>query len=230
MYLNLIILIICFFIFLYNLYFVSKEDSLLIRRDILINKIFNLAIITSIAALFFSRVFYVVSYPNSVFNSLLGFIAFTHYPGLSLIGAIAGGLLFVSLYSKYRGYPLGRISDLFTVSLLGVLPIAYMLVFIFTLGKTDRVFNIFLILSFIISLVFVKGIYKLSEKGELKDGSFSLIFLTIFSLLYFLINLFSNLNNFSFLRVENLLSFVVIFMSIVLLVNQEVMNKFLIKK
>ncbi|OGH11370.1 MAG: hypothetical protein A3B38_00900 [Candidatus Levybacteria bacterium RIFCSPLOWO2_01_FULL_36_13] len=227
---NFVILIVCFFIFLYNLYFVSKEDILLIRRDILINKIFNLAILSAIASLFFARLFYILSYPNQIFNSLLGFVAFTYHPGLSLMGAIAGGLLFISLYSKYKNYPIGRILDLFTVSLLGVLPIVYILIFIASLGKTDTVFNIFLIISFIISLVFIKGVYKLSEKGELKDGSFSLIFLTVFSLLYFLIMLFSNLEDFSFLKVENLLSFVVIFLSIGLLVNQEVMNKFLSKK
>ncbi|OGH02586.1 MAG: hypothetical protein A2798_03025 [Candidatus Levybacteria bacterium RIFCSPHIGHO2_01_FULL_37_17] len=230
MYLYFLTLIICFVIFLYNLYLVSKDDSLLIRRDVLIYKMFNLSIISAFASLFFSRLFHVVSYPNSAFNNVLGFIAFTHIPGLSLIGAIAGGLLFVAIYSKYRKYPIGRVIDLFTVAFLGVLPIAYILFFILKLGKTDTFFNIFLFLSFVISLVFIKGVYKLSEKGELKDGSFSLIFLTVFSLLYFLVKLFSNLSNFSFLRIENLLSFVVIFLSIVLLINQEVMNKLLNKK
>lgn len=230
MYLQIVILSVCFFIFIYNLYLVSKDDLLLVRRDIFISKIFSLAIISGFAALFFSRVFYVISYPNAVFNNVLGLVAFTHYPGLSLIGAIAGGLFFVGLYCRYRNYPVGRIVDLFSVSLLGVLPIGYIFIFIISLGRTDTVFNVFLILSFLMSLIFIKGVYKLSEKGELKDGSFSLIFLTVFSLLYFLIKLFSNLGDFSFLRVENLLSFVVIFISLVTLVNQEVMNKLLSKK
>jgi hypothetical protein len=229
-YLQFIVFVISFIIFLYNLYLVSREDMLLIRRDVLVGKIFSLAIISAFAALFFSRVFYVVSYPSPAFNDLIGFIAFTHHPGLSIIGAISGGLFFAALYSKYKNYPVGRIVDLFTVSLLGVLPVAYVLFFIFSLGRTETFFNLFLVLSFIISLVFIKGVYKLSEKGELKDGSFSLIFLIVFSLLYFLVKLFSNIDTFLFLRVENLLSFIVIFVSIVLLINQEVMNKFLGKK
>lgn len=230
MYLEFLVLIISFFIFIYNLYYVSREDLLLIRRDIYSDKIFNLAIIAGLTSLFSARLFYVISYPDAVFQSILGFVAFTYYPGLSLVGAIAGGAGFVFLYARHKKYPSARLLDLFTVSLLGALPIGFLLDFIISLGKTDSVFNTLFVALSIVSLVFIKGVYRLSQKGEIKDGSFSLIFLIVFTLINFLAKLLLNMEDFSFLKAENLLSFFIIFFSIFALLNQEIINKLLSKK
>lgn len=225
----ILVIAICFLIFLYNLYFVSHEDFVIVRKGIPMEKIFNIAIITSVVSLFFSRLTFVLFNPQAQYLNVVGFIAFPYLPGLSLIGAIVFGLIFLSLFLKNRKYPIGKFIDLFTVAFLGVLPIGFLLGFILTLGKTSLAYNILLIISFFLSLVFIKIVYKLCEKGELKDGSFTLIFLSVFSLIYFLIKLFINIKSFSF-DSENIVLFITIFASLILLVNHEIMNRFLDKK
>lgn len=226
----LLILIICFVVFLYNLYYVSHEDFLIVRKDITTDKIFNLAFVAGFVALLFARIFFVIFNPAQQFLNIIGFMAFPYFPGLSLIGGITGGLVCTAFYSKAKKLPIGKIIDLFTISLVGVLPIGFLLFFIGFWGKVSLDFNALFIAAFIISLILIKVIYKFSTRGEIKDGSFSLIFLSSFSLIYFLINLFTNLKNFSFFELENIFLFVVIFSSLILLVNHEIMEKILEKK
>lgn len=226
----LILLIICFLIFLYNIYFVSHDDFVINRKDIQIQKIFNIAFLTSFVALFFSRLLFVIFNPSVLYFNILSFIAFPYLPGLSLIGGLTSGLIFLGFYTRKNKLPIGKFLDLFTVSFIAVLPIAFLLFFLISLGKTEIIFNTLFIASFFIALIFIKIVYKLAQKGDIKDGSFTMIFLSIFSLIYFLIKLFVNLKSFSFLNLENIFLFFVIFASLILLVNHEIMNKILENK
>jgi hypothetical protein len=79
-------------------------------------------------------------------------------------------------------------------------------------------------------LLFAKIIYPFSGKGEIKDGTLGLMFSTVFTFLYFMTKLFLNLKDFSFLSLENILILVLLFSSLILLINQEIMDKFLVKK
>lgn len=224
-----LILIICFSIYLYNLFYFSHEDFLIIRKDIAMGKIFNLVFLTGFIALLSARIGFVIFNPSALYLNIIGFIAIPYFPGLSLIGGIVGGMIFAAIYSKVKKLPIGKIIDLLTISLLGVLPIGFLLVFISTLGRTNLSFNILFFASLIISVIFIKIIYRFCENGELKDGSFSMIFLSIISLIYFLVNLFINLKNFSFLQPENMFLFIIIFTSLILLVNHEIIEKILEK-
>lgn len=226
----LIILTVCFFIFLYNLYYVSKQDFVIARKDIAIDKIFNIAFFSAVLGIFFARLFYVIFHPEPQFLSLLGFIAFPYFPGLSLIGGLTGSILSLGVISRLKKLPIGKIIDLFSVSFLGVMPFGFLFFFIVKLGKTDIIFNTLFVSSIFISLIFIKLIYRFSEKGEIKDGSFTLIFLSLFSLIYFLVKLFTDLVNFSFFSFENITLFIIIFASLILLVNHEIMEKVLEKK
>lgn len=200
------------------------------RKDIQMEKIFNLGFLAGFIFLFFSRLFYVVFNPIPKFLSVISFIAYPYFPGFSLIGGMAATALFLSLYFRAKKLPIGKMLDLFTMSLVGVLPIGFLLIFIKEMGKTDLIFNILLISSFILVVVFRKIIFKFAEIGEIKDGSCTLIFLAVFSLIYFLSKLFVTLGDFSFFETENIVLFVTIFSSIVLLINYEIMDKFLDKK
>lgn len=225
----LFIITACFFIFLYNLYYVSHDDFVIVRKDISIEKILSLGFLTGFISLFFSRLFFVILNPSSQVTNPLGFLAITYFPGLSLSGGILGGCLFIYFYAKLNKLPIGKILDLIIFSFIAVLPLGFLMFFVFHFGKTGVVFNSLFLCTFIISLIFLKIIYRFSEKGEIKDGSFSLIFLSIFNLVFFLIKLFSDINAFSFFDLENIVLFLLIFSSLILLVNQEIIDKFLRK-
>jgi hypothetical protein len=194
------------------------------------DKIFNLAILTGIFSLFSARVFFTIFNPKPQLLSILGFLAFPYFPGLSLIGGIIGGSLFLYFYSGFRKMPVGKMLDLFIMSLIGVLPFGFLGTFFILLGVTSILFNWMFIFSFLILFLFLKIIYPLSIKGEIRDGSLCLIFMLIFSFLYFLTKLFLNIKYFSFLDTENITILLTFFVSLILLINQEIVEKILNKK
>lgn len=225
-----LIILISFFIFLYFLYYLCRDDFVIVRKDIKMEKIFNMAFLTAFVSLFSARFFYVLFNPLPQFLNPLGFLAFPYFPGLSLIGTIIGASVFIYIYASFKKMPIGKMFDLFTLSFIEVLPIGLLGTFILVLGKTTLLFNVIFVMSIFIFLGFMKIIYPFSSKGEIKDGSLSLIFLLFFSFLYFITKLFIDIKNFSFLNLENIALLIVLFSSTILLLNQEIVDKFLIKK
>ncbi len=225
----IIILLLCFFAFLYILYYLSREDFVIIRRDISIERVFSLAFLTSLVSLFFARLFFVLANPEPKLINPLGFFALPYHPGLSLIGGIGGGALFIFLYCRYKAIPIGKMVDLFSLSILGVLPLGLIGEYILSFGKVDLFFILFFISSIFMLILFARVIYPFSCKGEIEDGSLGLIFIAILSFFYFTIKLFLDIREFSFLELDNILTLVLLFSSLVLLVNQEIIEKFLAK-
>jgi hypothetical protein len=160
----------------------------------------------------------------------LGFLAIPYFPGLSLVGGMLGAEIFIFLYGSFRKLPIGKVLDLFTLSFMTTLPLGLIINFIINLGKVSFLSNLVFVFSIFILLLFAKIIYPFSNKGEIKDGSLGLIFGAIFSFLYFMVKLFLNLKGFSFLSLDNILILALLFSSLILLVNQEIMDKFLAKK
>jgi len=226
----ILIILICFFLYLYLVYYLSRDDFVLTRKDIPVTKVFSMVFLTGIVALIFARLTFVLAYPTPVLLNPLGFLAFYYYPGLSLIGAVLGAEIFIYSYTHYQKMPAGKIFDLFTLAFIGVLPVGLIGNFIVSLGKPGLFANLLFIFSIILLLLFGKVIYPFSTKGEIKDGSLGFIFVAIFSFLCFLTKLFLNLRDFSFLNLENILLLVALFSSLILLLNQEIMDKFLAKK
>ncbi len=225
-----LVLLFCFFIFLYVLYYLSKEDFVIVRKDISIDRIFNLAFLTGIVSLFFARFFYVLFNPaKELFNPLV-FLAFPYVPGLSILGGIAGAAAFSYIYAKYKKMPAGKILDLMTMSFISVLPLGYLITYFILFFKTSTFYNLMFIVSILMLLIFSKIIHPFSIKGEIRDGSLGFIFISLFSFFYFMIKLFLNIKTFSFFDLENVFLLVLIFLPLVLLINQEIMDKFLIKK
>ena len=223
----LIILIFCFFVFLYILHYIAREDFVITRKDIHMDKIFNMAFLTGFFSLFVSRVFFVLFHPELKFLNPVGFLAFPYFPGLSLIGGIIGGAIFVYFYSEYRKMPNGKMLDLFILSLIGTLPVGFIVTFILLLGKTGALFNFLFVFSVLLSIIFKTIFYPFSSKGEIRDGTLGLIFIALFSFLYFLTKMFLNIKMFSFLDPENLLLLISLFSALILILNQEKMNNFL---
>ncbi|HYM65085.1 MAG TPA: prolipoprotein diacylglyceryl transferase family protein [Candidatus Sulfotelmatobacter sp.] len=224
------VILFCFFIFLYVLYYFAKDDFVIIRKDISLERVFNLAFLTGIIGLLSSRVGFAIFSNNLNYLNPVVFLAFPYFPGFSLTGGIIGMSLFTYFYSSFRKMPVGRIIDLFTMSFITVLPFSFIVIFIISLGKTPIFFNIFFLLSLIIYILFAKIIYPYASRGEIKDGSLGLVFLSIFSFLYFIVKLFLDIKNFSFLETENIALLILLFSSLIILINQEIMDKFLNKK
>lgn len=225
-----IVLLISFFFFLYILYYLSHDDFVILRKDISLERIFNMAIISSLVSLLFSRLFFAIFNHNLQFFNPLVFLALPYFPGLSLIGGMIGGALFIYAYSNYRKLPVGKTFDLFVISFIGVLPIGFLLTFIVLIGKTSLFFNLLFLCSLVFALLFIKVFAPFSSRGEIKDGTIGLMFLAIFSFIYFLLKLFLDIKTFSFLDLENIALLLTLFASIIIIINQEIMNKFLMKR
>lgn len=226
----LLIILACFFLFLYIIYYLAREDFVLTRKDIPVGKVFSMVFWVGLVALFSARLVFVASHPTSTLLNPLGFLAFYYYGGLSLVGAIAGTGLFVYFYCQSKKMPAGKIFDLLTLSFMGVLPVGLAGNFIISLGKTGLFIDCLVVFSILLLIIFGKFIYPFSTKGEIKDGSLGFMFVAIFSLGYFLIKLFLDIKDFAFLNPENILLLVLLFSSLILLLNQEIMDKVLLKK
>jgi len=226
----LLIISLCFFIFLYFLYFLTKDDFVIIRKDVALERIFSMAILTGFVSLISARLGFVIFNLHSGLLSPLAFFAIPYFPGLSLISGVTGGSAFIYFYSIYKKIPVGRLFDLFSMSFIGVFPIGLLINILIQQGREPVIINVLFVSSIIIFFVFSKLIFPFSSKGEIKDGSLGLIFILILSFIYFTAKLFINIKSFSFLSAENIFILVVFFSSFVLILNQEIMNKYLIKK
>jgi len=218
----IIVLLICFVVFLYVLYILAKDDFVINRKNISIENIFNTAFLTAISALFFARLFYVLIYPRPVFFTVLGFFLFPYFPGLSLIGAALGGLVFFIPYLKSRNIPMGKAIDIFALGFLSALPIGYLGLIILT-GNSIR--SMFLFIIYVLTLIVsVKLIFPLSLRGKLRDGLFGVAFISFLSLFNLLASFF-NKKPYTILSVENIVFLVILIVSIAFIIYQEFLDK-----
>ena len=86
----IIVLSICLFVSLFLIYTLSKEDFILLRKDISMDKLFNFIFLIFIVGLFSSRVIYAIIYSPRMFLNPLLFLLFPYFPGLSLLGGVVG--------------------------------------------------------------------------------------------------------------------------------------------
>src|ERR1035437_4745678 len=208
------VLIICFIIFLFSLYFLANGDLIIVRKDMPMDKVFNTAFLTAFVALFFARFFYVIFYPREVFFNPLGFLLFPYFYGLSLLGGVLGGSVFLTLYAGYQKLPVGRTFDFFAVAFLSILPIGILGFFILT-GKSYFPSLAFSFLAYVVLFVlFIKIMLRASIRGKIKNGNLGTIFLFCFSIVTFLSGIISNFKNFKLISLENFTILVLLVISV----------------
>jgi prolipoprotein diacylglyceryltransferase len=174
-------------------------------------KVFNSAFLVAAISLFFARLFYVIFYPKDIFLSILGFILFPYFPGLSLTGTVIGGILFLFIYSKFQKLPLAKMYDFFSVALLTTLPFGYF-GFLILEGKSYFPTFIFSFLCYLVLLLlFVKVFIPMSFRSKIKPGSLCLMFLVCFSIISFFSK---NILNFKLFSLENLILLVLFLVSL----------------
>ena len=96
----LIVLLISFVFFLFRLYHVAKDDVVLVKKNVSLDKIFDAAVFCALVGLLFSRIFYVIFNPDPAFLHPLVFLIIPYFPGLSLLGGVIGGILFAIVMIK----------------------------------------------------------------------------------------------------------------------------------
>jgi prolipoprotein diacylglyceryltransferase len=189
------------------------------------DKVFNTAFLTALVALFFARLFYVIFYPREVFFSLLGFLLFPYFPGLSLLGGVLGGSIFLTVYAKHQKLPVARMFDFFAVALLSSFPIGFLGFFILS-GKSYFPAFVFSFLTYLILLVFfVKVVLRSSFMGKIKNGSLGIMFLLCFSVITFLSRIISDLKNFNLATWENFSILVLFIVAAVVILKRETVGK-----
>ncbi len=227
---NTFILLVAFFLFLFFLYYLARDDFVIIRKDIALDKIFTMAIISGIVTLIFARFFFVIFNFKQIYLNPLVFLAIPYYPGLSLIGGVVSGEVFVYMYALFKKMPVGRLTDLFTMAFIGVFPIAYMFHIFLLLGRESALENVIFVSAIVLLFVFTKLLFPFASKGEIRDGTLALIFVLILAFIYFTGKLFLDVKDFSFMMPENIFILVTFFVSLILIINQELINKYLTKK
>lgn len=217
-----IILILCTVLFLYRLYHLANDDLYLTKKNINIDDVFNTALFASVISLFFSRLFYVLLFPSNVFHSILGFLLFPYFPGLSLTGGLVGGITAVLIYCRYKKFPVARLFDFFALSFIFILPIG--LAGYFLLSQEFTTGGLLKLIIYVITL-FIANIYLYPKAHslEIKDGTISILFLIIFSSTSLLGSAIDHPGVRSFINnKENYILIAILILGLLLLLKQEI--------
>lgn len=220
----ILVLLICLFVFLYCIYVLANDDFIFLRRDVTMEKLFNVIFLGSLSCLFFGRLFFGFFHSKGIFSNPFVFLLFPYFPGLSLVGGVAGaGVFFLFLATrKKKEFPLGRLFDFLSIAFLVTLPVGYIGYFMFaemfSVVKAGSLIIVYLIL-FIICL---KVLLPWLLNGKLREGTITFLFLISFSVISLISNSFPKITVLNyFTNFENLILITTFLSSAFFLVKQE---------
>ncbi len=218
---ELITIIPAFFIFLYCLYKFIKDDYVFIRKNISLEQLFDMIFGVIWISLFVSRFLSFILNPFPSSNYFLAFFSLQN-GGLSLTGAVLGGLLALYGIGKYKKIPLGRLFDFFTLSFLIALPWGYLGLSIFLRKQALFLSVLNAAIYFILTFVFLKLLYPRFMNRTMKEGNLSIIFLTFFSVISLGTSILRQINNqATLLNLHHILLFSLFVSSLLFLLKQE---------
>lgn len=217
----ILVLLVCFFIFLFPLYLLVKDDFVLIRKDVTTEKVFNIAFVAFAASVFGARLLYVFLNPSSNFLNPLVFLLFPYFPGLSLVGGVVGGALFLLLLSRSKKLPAGRLFDFFSISFLSCFPFGLLGYFLLS---GENIFSsrpiTLLLIHVVILIFFLKLLMPRMLSRIFKDGTVGFLFLLSFSIVFLVDNAVGRVGKLSF-GIEDLILILILYTSVVFLFKQE---------
>lgn len=222
----ILVLLICLFVFLYCVYLLARDDFIFLRRDVTMEKLFNIIFLGSLFCFFFSRLFYGFFEEKSILSNPFVFLLFPYFPGLSLLGGVVGAGAVISFLAgrKKDSLPLGRIADFFSISFLITLPIGFLGYFMFSENgfPIQRTASL-IIIYFILFIIFLRFLLPRLLSDKLKEGTIAFLFLMSFSVISLINNFVSQegkLFNFKIIP-ENIILLIVFIVAIVFFVKQE---------
>lgn len=168
------------FVFSLSLFTLSRDDYILLRKDVTLENVFNIAFFVLLIGLLSARFLYVVFHFKSLFLNPLVFLAVFYYPGLSLAGGILGALAFLLSYSVLRRLPVARLFDFFSVSFLWMQTAGFVFAIItrFVEHVSFVWFHVAPAAIFVlIAILFTAFFIPVYRRGRLRDGSLGLIFI-----------------------------------------------------
>lgn len=121
-YLVLFILLFYLLIFLFGIFVFSKDNFVLLRKNVNTERMFNISFLVVLAGLLSARIFFVAFHFKPVYLNFLVFFLVPYFPGLSIAGGIIGASLFVILYPFRSKIPTLHVFDIFALSFLLTLP------------------------------------------------------------------------------------------------------------
>jgi prolipoprotein diacylglyceryltransferase len=221
----LILLIFCFVIFLFCIYLLSTDDVVFLRKGITTEQVFDVAFIGTLFGLLISRLFYVVFHFSLSFLNPLVFILFPYFNGLSLCGGVVGLMLASYFFAKRRKMPVGRILDFFAIALLCTLQFAqfFNLLFLLLAKKQLDMFQLIITVVYIcIFLFFAAFLLPFHRSGQLREGTMSLLFLILFSVLSVVTDIMArNVKLFWYLGYESFAAALLFLVAVFYLMKQE---------
>lgn len=211
------ILLTCLLIFLYCVYILANDDFIFLRRDVTMEKIFNIIFLGSLVSLFVSRLFYGFS-SNNIFVNPLVFLFIPYFPGLSLLGGVVGiGVYFLFLMKRQEDlFPLGRMSDFFSIAFLISLPIGFIGYFMFSEGNAMFMkLGVQAFLYFVLFIIFLKFFLPRLLSGKFKEGTITCLFSICFSVINLTINAFQKISILQYFKnFENIILILIFFLSV----------------
>lgn len=218
------ILLICLFIFLYCVYVLANDDFIFLRKDVTMEKLFNIIFAGSMFGLLGARLFYGFS-AKAIFSNLLVFLLIPYFPGLSLLGGVVGlGVYILFLMTRKKdALPLGRMSDFFSIAFLISLPIGFIGMMMFS-EKSISILKLGIQAAsyFILFIIFLKFFLPQLLSGKFKEGTISFLFLICFSVVSLISNIFSVTNVLSYFKnFENIILILILLLSSWMLIRHE---------
>ncbi|MBI2074880.1 MAG: hypothetical protein HYT83_03545 [Candidatus Levybacteria bacterium] len=214
------ILFFCLFIFLFCLYTLSRDDFILIRKNVSQERVFNIMFIALLVSLFFARLVFVFFNYDSKFLNPLVFLLFPYFPGLSLVGALLGGAFFIAYYASSKKLPIGRLLDLFTITFLCCLPFGLFFIWLSSLASKKPVTS-FILIAVVIYVMLGGLSIRIFQKARLKDISITFLFFSIFSIVSIFLNILGRIGKGNLFNGEDVLLLVVFLISLALFIRQE---------
>jgi prolipoprotein diacylglyceryltransferase len=186
---EILVLIPALLIFLYTLYKLSGDDHVLIRKNISLEQMFDATFITLWFCLVLSRIYFFIFDQKSKGNVFIEF--FTTRGGLSLTGAVVSGIIVLYLVAKYKKIPLGRLFDFFTLSFLFALPAGFAGIMLLHLKQPVVLiaYGVSAVIYLVSAILFRRFLFPKLLNRSIKEGTISVYFLFLFTLVSFGVSL-----------------------------------------
>lgn len=218
MQLFILVLFICLFIFLYCVYVLANDDFIFLRRDITMERLFNIIFLGGIVSFFSARLFHGFFHAKIILSNPFYFLLVPYFPGLSLLGGVIGaGAFFLFLATRRKNsLPLGRMSDFFSIAFLISLPIGFVGYFMFSQdGMSVIKAGGQAVSYFVLFIFFLKFFLPQLLNGKFKEGTITFIFLGCFSMVSLVSNAFPTFNIVDYIKnFENILLILILIFSI----------------